>query len=73
MKTEQIKKAKNLGKLAFDNGIDCVPALNKEIMNIIAGRNIGETPEGEASTMDILKAYINGWMLANMAAPLIEE
>lgn len=64
----QIVKASVLGTIAFKDGKKRVPALSGELMSMLAGRQVGVTPEGEASTVSILKAFAHSWDCANLAA-----
>lgn len=59
--TDQIKKAEKLGATAFNNNAMCVPALDRNLLNMLAGRGIGETPKGEASTIRLLKSWTGAW------------
>ena len=53
------REAYELGTKAFHEGRSSVPAQNKEILELIKGKEIGEgTP--------ILKAYSKGWHQANL-------
>lgn len=53
------KEAYELGTRAFHEGKSSVPAQNKEVLEMIRGKEIGEgTP--------ILKAYSKGWHQANL-------
>jgi hypothetical protein len=55
---EQIAYARKRGHEAFHNGKPHgAPALDGEIMNMLKDRQVGQTPEGEASTIEILTAY----------------
>ena len=63
----QIFQAAILGTAAFNNGIKCAPALDAEFMKMLAGRQIGETPKGEASSVKLMKTWTHNWTLANLA------
>ncbi len=62
--TQQIEQATFLGKKAFKAGIQRVPIYDHELSELYAKRNIGETPQDEAKTTDILSAWLLGWDLA---------
>lgn len=66
----QIQKAADLGIKAFNDGKPSAPCACTELMNMIGTRQIGETPEGEASSVEIMKAFSNSWITANLAAPI---
>jgi hypothetical protein len=68
MKTTQILQASVLGTLAFKSGKKCIPAHDADLMNMLSGRMIGQTPKGEASNIQIMKAWTNAWHNANIAA-----
>lgn len=61
----QILKAQTLGMIAFVNGKKCAPALDKEVMNMIGSRKVGEKVKGEATTVQILKAWNHGFVSAS--------
>lgn len=67
IKKEQILKAAQLGKLAFEAGQKRVCAWDLELNKMFIGRNIGETPKGEASSIEIMKAWISAWDSANLS------
>jgi len=69
----QIFEASVLGTLAFKNGIKRSPALDKELKKFFVDRKIGETPEGEASSIDIMKAWTNSWDAANLSKKYISQ
>jgi len=64
----QILRAAVLGTAAFKNGIKCAPCLDNELMNMLKGRKIGETPQGEAKSIKLMKVWTENWTLANFAA-----
>ena len=55
--------AKALGAIAFAKGMPSSPALNQEMKNMLAGRNIGDK-----RTVPEMKAYISGWTQACLSA-----
>lgn len=71
MKAEQLEEAKILGAHAYHGGLKCVPYLDKEIMRMLDGRKVGETPEGEASTIEIMQAWSKGWVIENLSFEII--
>jgi hypothetical protein len=54
-----IIKAATLGTIAFKNGKKSIPAIDPELLKLI-GQN--------DCTTDLLKAWINSWHAANLAA-----
>ena len=66
LKSKQIANAKQLGAKAFQNGMKCICAMDKELMSIVNARIIGETPKGEAKSTSLMKAWNEGWMIANL-------
>lgn len=65
---EQILTAAVLGTIAFKNGKKRVPAYDKELLKLLKGRNVGETPEGEASSVRIMQEWTNAWEAAEEMA-----
>lgn len=49
------------GKEAFAAGRGSAPALDAQVMDLLKGRQLGVTPEGEASTIEILKSFTDSW------------
>lgn len=66
---KQIRAALDLGAAAFYAGNPSVPAFDKPLMAMIAGRKLGEAPPGEAATVSILEAWAGAWHAANLAGP----
>lgn len=64
---QQILEASVLGTIAFNNGINRAPFYDTTLHKLWAGRGVGETPKGEASTVEIMKAWTNAWDAANIA------
>ena len=56
----QIKKAESLGFTGYKNNKKA-PCQCKEVTAMFGERKVGETPEGEASTIEILDAWNRGW------------
>ena len=63
----QILAAAVLGTAAFKKGIACAPALDDDLRVLLAGRRIGETPVGEASSVKIMSTWIENWIMASLA------
>jgi len=55
-KTET-KKASELGQAAFNNGKDCVPAFDSELMKLLDGSKVGQSGK-------IISAWIEGFVNA---------
>lgn len=62
----QILQAAVLGNLAFASGVKCAPCLDGALMEMLSGRQIGETPSGEASTASLMTAWQQSWTAANL-------
>jgi hypothetical protein len=59
---------KEVGRRAFHAGEMAAPALNRQVMDAIAGMPVG------GGAADIMRAFSAGWDEANMAAPVdLEE
>ena len=67
MKATQILQASVLGTIAFKSGKKCVPAWDNDLAKMFIGRQVGQTPKGEASTIEILKAWTTAWHNANLS------
>lgn len=63
----QLFRAATLGTIAFKAGRHAVPAHDNELMEMLSGRQVGETPVGEASTTALLSAWTASWHAANAA------
>ena len=63
----QIARAYTLGVTAFKNGTQRVPHHDAELNKFFIGRDIGETPKGEASSMAIMTTWLRAWDNANLA------
>jgi hypothetical protein len=61
MKKTQINQAMTFGMIAFENGKMRVPAQDGQLINMMNGREIGQTPEGEASSINLIKSWCAGW------------
>lgn len=68
--SSQILQASVLGTQAFNAGIKRAPFYDAELQKMLIDRKIGETPEGEASSVDIMKAWTNSWDAANLSREL---
>jgi len=68
VKTIQILEASVLGTMAFKNGIKRVPYLDSELLKMPPFKNkIGEKVKGEATSIEIMKAWVDAWDNANLA------
>lgn len=65
MKSSQLLQAAILGTQAFKNGDNRIPAQNKELMDMIANRKVGEVPIGEASSSAIMSSWLEAYDNAN--------
>ncbi|MCF3643318.1 hypothetical protein LXM94_25525 [Rhizobium sp. TRM95111] len=72
-KAEQLQRAAQLGAAAFAAGRLSVPAHDPEVLSMFGSRRVGETPEGEATTVEILNAWLSAWHRANLAAPVFTD
>ena len=63
----QILEASVLGTLAFKYGLKRAPFYDTQLNKFFAGRNVGETPKGEASSIAIMKAWTDAWDNANLS------
>jgi hypothetical protein len=61
MNTSQITTAETFGMINHEQGIMRVPAQSKELMNMLTGRKVGQTPKNEPSTSDLMVAWLKGW------------
>lgn len=66
----QIARATVLGTQAHNAGRDRVVGWDGELMALIAGRKNFETPKGEASSAEIMKAWLRAWDAARVASML---
>jgi hypothetical protein len=64
---KQLAKAALLGAEAFAADCKCVPAHDKGLMAMIAGREIGEHPDGEAPSTKLYDVWLGAWHAANLA------
>ena len=58
----KIATAAVLGTLAFNAGMKCIPALDKDLAPLFDGMKIGE------GALPIMKAWLASWHAANLAA-----
>jgi hypothetical protein len=65
-RNEQLELARNLGAAHFAAGGRCTPVSDRKVLALLEGRALGVTPEGEAPTVLILKAWSDGWTVANL-------
>jgi hypothetical protein len=61
-----VATAKELGRVAFEKGAKAIPAFDGDLQALLKGLPIGETG------IALLKAWMAGWMEANLSAPLPE-
>jgi hypothetical protein len=68
MTTSQIQtvSAEILGTEAFNKGMKRICAFDSDLSKLMIGRNVGETPKGEASSISIMKHWYTGWDNANL-------
>lgn len=59
--TSQILTAETFGIINYEEGIKRIPAQSKQLMNMIKGRDIGQTPKNEAATTDLMESWNRGW------------
>ena len=65
-KKSEIALCIEMGKLAFDEGMKCIPANDKRIMSVIA-----DEEKRTITTIQVLKAWIDGWTQANLKGKAI--
>jgi hypothetical protein len=61
--TANIQAAKTFGAIAFASGIKCAPCLDKNMMDMLKGRMVGDK-----RSVKELKAWISGWTQASLSA-----
>ena len=61
MTTSQITAAETFGMINHEQGVMRAPAQSKELMSMIAGRKIGETPKNTPSSIELMDAWTKGW------------
>lgn len=66
-KEKQITRAAELGRQAFEENRHRIPYWDKELNLMLTGRQVGETPPGAASTVQIYRAWLAAWDRANLA------
>jgi len=59
--TNQITTAETFGMTNYAQGIMRAPSQSKELMNMLASRQIGKTPKNEASSIQLMDAWSKGW------------
>lgn len=64
-KSIQISTAVNLGRIAHGQNKPSAPASDKDFIAMLEGRPVGQTPPGEASTIQLCKAWRAGWHQAH--------
>ncbi len=65
-KKSEIALCVEMGKLAFDEGMKCIPANDKRIMSVIA-----DEEKRTITTIQVLKAWIDGWTQADLKGKAI--
>ena len=61
---DQVIKARLLGETAFQAGKTCSPKGERDFLKFLldcGDRKVGQTPVGEAPTLDLLDAWISSW------------
>jgi hypothetical protein len=66
--TLDLTEPERMGRNAFAAGIRCAPALDPTFCATLAG-----SPVGNPNTIRRMDAWIRGWTLANLAAPIVNE
>ena len=61
MTNPQITTAETFGMINHEQGTMRVPAQSKELMNMLIGWKVGESPKNEASTIELMNAWTKGW------------
>lgn len=51
----------NYGVINHEEDIMRAAAMSKELTSMLENREVGVTPEGEASTQDLMDAWYKGW------------
>lgn len=64
---DQLNKAKTLGKDSFHAGKQSAPCLSAELMTMLEGREVGNTPANEATSIEIMRSYANAWHHENLS------
>jgi len=59
--SSKLDDARELGTKAFEKGIKRVPSLDKDLMKMLEGVQVGDS-----MTIPIMKAWTNGWDEANL-------
>jgi hypothetical protein len=62
-----VEQAKEIGRQAYTDGKPCAPAISKEIMTSLKGKEIGDK-----YTTEIMKAFQSGWLAANLEDDITE-
>lgn len=61
--TEDLKRAESLGCNAYHKSINCAPCLDKKMMDMLKGVEIG-------GGIEPMEAWVKGWTKENLNAPL---
>lgn len=62
----QLQEAATLGTKAFTYGIPCTPYRDQKLMGMVTGRLVGETPDGEACSLQLFNSWAGGWHSENI-------
>lgn len=68
MKNTQILQAATYGTMAFNAGKTATPCHDRNLMEMLKGRSIGEKREEEATSIELMDAWSKAWHAANMAS-----
>ena len=61
---QQLMMAHTYGMEDYESGIMAAPAQSTKLMKMLTGRQIGQTPKGEASSKQLMTAWTDGWYRA---------
>ena len=63
--TSQITQAETFGTIAYEQDTIRAASQSKELMEMLEGYEIGKTPEGKASSKELMDAWYKGWDIAH--------
>jgi len=75
-KSEKMAMAYKMGTMAFENGMKCVPAHDKNLLELHNGKGIPliefiqNDKKGFNENLAMTKAWTQGWTIANLSAPV---
>ena len=75
-KSEKMAMAHNMGIAAFEKGMKCVPAHDKSLLELRNGKGIPliefiqNDKKGFNENLAMMKAWAQGWTIANLNAPI---